>query len=73
LEYDRIVSVVKLEDNNIVSGKQAIETLSVSMISGGRGTALTKSSLGIWGRGGFEPSSHDSTVGNGEGGGVCSM
>jgi hypothetical protein len=74
LEYDRIVSVVKLEDNNIVSGKHAIETRSVSITSGGRGTALTKSSTGIWGmQGGFESFSQDSTVGNGEGGGVCSM
>jgi hypothetical protein len=46
-EYERIVSIVKPDDSSIVSGKQAIETLSVSMISGGRGTAFTKSSTGI--------------------------
>jgi hypothetical protein len=45
LEYARIVSIVKLEERSIVSGKHAVVTLNVSMTSGGRGTTRASSSL----------------------------
>jgi hypothetical protein len=45
LEYVRIVSIVRLEESNMVSGKHAVVTLSVSITSGGRGTTRASSSL----------------------------
>lgn len=70
-EYERIVSIVKLDERRMVSGKHATETRRVSITSGGSGTTLASSSPPKFGTYGFAVFANVTILRDGEAGGVA--